>query len=83
MKLVIFDLDRTLVDFILIPDEVTQRLFRKHFNVDARLTEVDFRRRNLIDNLRKLNKLKNISMRTFEGNSRFIVGKLRKHLCLP
>lgn len=38
MKLVIFDLDQTLVDFISIHDEVTQKLFRRYFSVDARLT---------------------------------------------
>ncbi len=38
MKLVIFDLDQTLVDFISMHDEVTQKLFRKFFDVDARFT---------------------------------------------
>ena len=45
IKLVISDLDQTLVDFISIHDEVTQKLFRRYFSVDARLTDIDFKSR--------------------------------------
>lgn len=60
MKLIIFDLDQTLVDFISVHDEVTQRLFRRFFNVDARLTDIDFAGKSLTENFAKLARLKNI-----------------------
>ncbi len=70
MKLVIFDLDQTLVDFISIHDEVMQRLFRKFYDIDARLTEIDFAGKSLTENFRELARLKNIPIKTFERNSR-------------
>ena len=60
MKLVIFDLDQTLVDFIPTHDEVTRNLFRRYFGVDARLTETDFTGRSLTENFSQLARLKNI-----------------------
>ena len=60
MKLVIFDLDQTLVDFIPTHDEVTRNLFRRYFGVDARLTETDFAGRSLTENFSQLARLKNI-----------------------
>jgi len=32
MKLIIFDLNQTLVDFLSVHDEVTRRLFKMFFN---------------------------------------------------
>jgi hypothetical protein len=52
MKLIIFDLDQTLVDFITVHDEVTRRLFSEYFNINARLTEIDFAGKSLKDNFR-------------------------------
>ena len=69
MKLVIFDLDQTLVDFIFVHDEVTRDLFQRFFGVDARLTEIDFAGRSLNDNFRELAKLKNVSEATFNKTS--------------
>jgi phosphoglycolate phosphatase len=60
MKLVIFDLDQTLVDFMAIHDLATGDVFRHFFNVKARLTEVDFAGRSLIENFVTLVRLKNI-----------------------
>ncbi len=68
MKLIIFDLDQTLVDFISIHDEVTQKLFRKFFGVDARLTEIDFTGKSLTENFRELARLKTVPIKTFERN---------------
>ena len=50
MKLIIFDLDQTLVDFLSVHDEVTRRLFKTLFNVDVRLSEIDFAGKSLNDN---------------------------------
>ncbi len=60
MKLIIFDLDQTLVDFLSVHDEVTRRLFKKFFNVDARLTEIDFTGKSLTENFSELARLKDI-----------------------
>ena len=60
MKLVIFDLDQTLVDFISVHDEATQELFQKFFGVDARLTDIDFAGKSLTDIFLELARLKGI-----------------------
>ena len=60
MKLIIFDLDQTLVDFLSVHDEATRRVFKKFFNVDARLTEIDFTGKSLTENFIELARLKNI-----------------------
>jgi phosphoglycolate phosphatase len=60
MKLVIFDLDQTLVDFIEVHDKATQSLFRDFFGANARLTEIDFAGKSLNDNFVELARLKNI-----------------------
>jgi beta-phosphoglucomutase-like phosphatase (HAD superfamily) len=60
MKLVIFDLDQTLVDFLSVHNEVTRRLFKRFFNVAIRLTEIDFTGKSLTENFSELVRLKNI-----------------------
>jgi phosphoglycolate phosphatase len=60
MKLVIFDLDQTLVDLLLLHDEAAEKTFQDFFNVKARLTEIDFAGRSLMENFVELAKLKNI-----------------------
>jgi phosphoglycolate phosphatase-like HAD superfamily hydrolase len=61
MKLVIFDMDQTLVDFISIHDETVRELFKQYFDVDAGLTEIDFAGRSMADSFLDLAKLKGIS----------------------
>jgi phosphoglycolate phosphatase len=60
MKLIIFDLDQTLVDFLPAHEEATRRLFKEFFHVDARLTEVDFAGKSLTENFDELARLKDI-----------------------
>jgi phosphoglycolate phosphatase-like HAD superfamily hydrolase len=60
MKLIIFDLDQTLVDFLSVHDEVTRRVFKKFFKVDAGLTEIDFTGKSLTENFSELARLKDI-----------------------
>jgi phosphoglycolate phosphatase len=69
MKLIIFDLDQTLVDFLSVHDEVTRRLFKRLFNVDAKLAEVDFAGKSLTENFRELARLKNIPEDVFQKKS--------------
>lgn len=42
MKLVIFDLDQTLVDVFPFHNKATELTFRKIFNIKARMDEIDF-----------------------------------------
>ncbi len=60
MKLIIFDLDQTLVDLVPVHDELTHRLFQEFFNVDARLVEIDFAGRSLRDNFTELARRKGV-----------------------
>jgi phosphoglycolate phosphatase len=73
VKLIIFDLDQTLVDFISVHDEATQELFSRFFGVDAKLTEIDFAGRSLADNFLELAKLKGISEAEVSKNSHELV----------
>lgn len=54
MKLVIFDLDQTLVDFLEIHDEATHQLLQRYFGINVRLTDIDFAGRSLLDNFVEL-----------------------------
>jgi phosphoglycolate phosphatase len=69
MKLIIFDLDQTLVDFLSVHDEVTRRVFKRFFNVDARLTEIDFAGKSLTENFSELARLKDIPEDIFRKKS--------------
>src|SRR3972149_2158239 len=69
MKLVIFDMDQTLVEFIAVHDEATRRLFRKFFNVDAALTEIDYAGRSLNESFRVLAGLKHVPEKDFREKS--------------
>jgi phosphoglycolate phosphatase len=69
MKLIIFDLDQTLVDFIEVHDKATRRLFRDLFGVGARLTDIDFAGKSLTDSFYELARLKNIPEAVFKKKS--------------
>jgi phosphoglycolate phosphatase len=73
MKLVIFDLDQTLVDLILIHDKAVQELFKQYFDVDARLTEIDFAGRSLAESFLELARLKNIPEDKIRQNSNVLL----------
>jgi phosphoglycolate phosphatase-like HAD superfamily hydrolase len=60
VKLVIFDLDQTLVDFISVHEEAARELFLKFFGVEARLTDIDFAGKSLTDIFLELARLKGI-----------------------
>lgn len=73
MKLVIFDLDQTLVDFLGIHNLTTKTLFKKYFGLGANLTEIDFAGRSLLDNLAALAKLKGVPETLFNQKSQTIL----------
>ncbi|MBM3149201.1 MAG: HAD family hydrolase [Chloroflexi bacterium] len=74
MKLVIFDMDQTLVDFMPFHLQTTRQLFKKFFKVDASLEEVDFSGRSMAENFIALARLKNIPNEEVQKNA----GKLLK-----
>jgi phosphoglycolate phosphatase len=54
MKLVIFDMDQTLVEVIDVHDEAARLVFRSFFGVEAGLTEMDYAGRSLTESFRVL-----------------------------
>ena len=73
MKLIIFDLDQTLVDFIAVHDEAVYRLFKTFFGVETRLTEIDFAGRSLTENFIELGRLKGVPEELLREKSRELV----------
>lgn len=65
MKLIIFDMDQTLVDFLSTHNEATRKLFRHYFNVDAGLTEIDYSGRSLFDSFQTIAVFKQIPQSEF------------------
>ena len=61
MKLIIFDMDQTLIELIEVHDEAARQLFQKFFSVDARLTNIDYAGKSLFESFRQLAKLNHIS----------------------
>jgi HAD superfamily hydrolase (TIGR01549 family) len=66
LKLIIFDMDQTLVDFLNIHDQSTKAVFKKFFGVDASLREVDFSGKSLSENFLQLAAVKGISREKVE-----------------
>ena len=75
MKLIIFDLDQTLVEFITVHDKATKELFRKFFQVEAQLTEVDFAGRSLVENFVQLGKRRGISEDKIRDSSKQLLNE--------
>jgi phosphoglycolate phosphatase len=69
LKLVIFDLDQTLVDFVQLHNEVTHRMLKKHFGVEAWLTEVEHAGRSQRDGMRNLAELKGVPANVFDNSA--------------
>ncbi len=69
MKLIIFDLDQTLVDVISLHDRATAHVFREFFQANARLTEIDFAGRSLAESFVVLGRLKGLRDETIREKS--------------
>jgi phosphoglycolate phosphatase-like HAD superfamily hydrolase len=67
MKLVIFDMDQTLVELLHTHDAALNELFQTYFGVHARFAETDFAGRSLPENFVALARLKNIPEEVVEG----------------
>jgi phosphoglycolate phosphatase len=78
MKLVIFDLDQTLVDLISVHDAAIQELFKSYFGVDASLREIDFAGKSLTENMAELARLKGIVHSEFTNKSKFLIERYEK-----
>jgi phosphoglycolate phosphatase len=66
VKLIIFDLDETLVDFLQLHNDVTNRVLKKFFGVEAWLTEVEHAGRSQRDVMRELAGLKGVPGDVFD-----------------
>jgi phosphoglycolate phosphatase len=73
MKLVIFDLDQTLVDLISVHDATVHELFKTYFGVEASLYEIDFAGKSLTDNFIELARLKGIPDSQFIDKSKSLL----------
>lgn len=60
MKLIIFDLDQTLVDCVSVHDRAAVAVFRHFFKVEGHFTEVEFAGRSLIENFLAVARLNGI-----------------------
>jgi phosphoglycolate phosphatase len=78
MKLVIFDLDQTLVDLISIHDTTVKELFKSYFGVNASLREIDFAGKSLTENMAELARLKGIARSEFMDKSKSILESYEK-----
>ncbi len=67
MKLVIFDLDQTLVDLGQLHSDVTHRILKKFFGIEAWLSEVEHAGRSQRDGLRNLAELKGVPGPVFDS----------------
>jgi phosphoglycolate phosphatase len=73
MKLIIFDLDQTLVDLISVHDAAVKELFNSHFGIDASLKEIDFAGKSLTENMAELARLKGISQNEIVTKSKLLL----------
>jgi phosphoglycolate phosphatase len=78
MKLVIFDLDQTLVDLISVHDAAVQELFKSRFGVNASLHEIDFAGKSLTENFRELAGLKGITENEVAKKSKTLLQSYEK-----
>lgn len=78
MKLVIFDLDQTLVDLISVHDATVKELFKRYFGLDASLLEIDFAGKSLTENMAELARLKGIVHSEFTEKSKLLLERYEK-----
>jgi phosphoglycolate phosphatase len=69
VKLIVFDLDQTLVDLVGLHNEVTHRLLDRFFGIEAWLTEIEHAGRSQRDGLRNLAELKGVPRDVFEARA--------------
>jgi phosphoglycolate phosphatase len=67
LKLIIFDLDQTLVEVISIHDAAARQLFQKYFGVKASFTEVEYAGRSMPENFVQMGKQYGISPEAVEA----------------
>jgi phosphoglycolate phosphatase len=78
MKLIIFDLDQTLIDLIWVHDATIRELFKSYFGVDASLREIDFAGKSLTENMAELARLKCITENEFLKKSKLLLESYEK-----
>ncbi len=78
MKLIIFDLDQTLVDLIWVHDATVRELFKIYFGVNASLREIDFPGKSLTEIAAELAKLKGITETELTEKSKQLLASYEK-----
>jgi phosphoglycolate phosphatase len=78
MKLIIFDLDQTLVDFIAVHDRAVSELFKEVFGVEARLTEIDFAGRSLTESFIELSRRHGVPLGSAREKGREILARYER-----
>ena len=73
MKLIIFDMDQTLIEFIDVHNGAARQLFKKFFGVDAGLTDIDYAGMSLFESFRTLAKLKKVPEEQFASRAEEIL----------
>jgi phosphoglycolate phosphatase len=79
MKLIIFDLDQTLVDVIQFHDSTMGKVFRDFFQVEAKLTDIDFAGKSLVEIFPELAAAKSIPPDIVENNLQKLVDKYEQY----
>jgi phosphoglycolate phosphatase len=74
VKLVIFDLDQTLVEVLPVHNDTMCRLFKRFYGVEARFTDVDFTGRSLRENITALAHLKGVDEAISQKNLKGMLG---------
>ena len=80
MKLVIFDIDLTLVDIMEYHLAAAARIFKEFFDVEASLKEIDFVGRTFHDNMSELGKLHGISQQDVDKNNDEMAEKYEQYV---
>lgn len=94
MRLIIFDLDQTIIEMLKFHNKATGLIFKKFFGIKARLDEIDFAGKTMKRNLIELAKLKNINktdlnkkipkaVKTYSKTFVSIIPKSTKKFLLP
>jgi phosphoglycolate phosphatase-like HAD superfamily hydrolase len=78
VKLVLFDIDQTLVDVLPCHERAYERVFREVYGIEARLTEIDFSGKSVEAVIRELALRKGVPFPEIKGRLREAVAALER-----
>lgn len=68
MKLIVFDMDQTLVNFVPVQAEAVRQTFVRFFNVEANLHEIDWDGKGMMDTFAELARVNNVPEDLYQLN---------------